>query len=1235
MKKVLLIVVPVVCVAILAVLGVVFFSGGNDSESHSSSSEEIYTVNVQYAENGNVSVDRTSAKSGEMVTLTVEPNEGYELESLIVNGNSLTVTNGNATFVMPNNNVEVTYSFKPLTFVIESVPGINLFSIEATSVRENAKGYWTVTFGSEALEITVWVEDSFSFPDYDGIKVYFGKTGYDRNLGENNVAVQVLQNGSIITYMVENGNYVESELDGFSANVWDWSNTSANTKIGFKVKLNVLYSALGTTSENAKGNITMIPSQTNKNYDTIAPMETIVSGCELQDPRTYLLLTDNNLCKENPMKGVTAQLGKISNADAGIYWDCSMDYFPDEEEYDNRKVILTGHDNGDNNIYFFNTAGGNQMYAEATFKVTSLYNPNEAYGKFGLMFFNGSSQSGLFYYVDAFIGDDVLSTINIKGTELGYNQATGGWGSWNTIPDTQNSFNLTTKTITLKMAYKNDLLYLYLGDQLVLTKSQTATKYATIGIKSFGYGLEVTDYYATKDANDPKLIAHTPNETQKEIDLLFLGDDYVDGWADYKTTDITASKAKETISGSKVADWNTNISAIKSAYKPQNIIMSVGLNDIKTGSSAQTTFDAIKNLVSNYHTQFPNVKLYWISIIPSPDQSNNSAFRDLNTLIKNYSQSDNLLEYIDIASAFTLNGGVRPNMFGFSDGTYYLNTEFGYPLWGKTLIEALGYTRSQGEALGDNDDGYAYTNGWSFESNGTIAVNSGTGEQVIWSNQMHYASDLYFEAEIHAPENTGADSYPKAGLAIRNDEYTIFAYVDFSLTSGSNCMMNIVYRGNSKNASGDWDWNNQGNGGYAKSNVSNYVKLAIAKFGNVVYMLCEDVIVATFEVPGVNADDEFVAGLLNFNRKMYVKNAVAITDKAEVAEKLQVEYIPEVNMNDANALGSDKAEHDTSNLTYKISVYEKQFDSDKAVDYARLYLVKTGGYVAYVNGTELVNVVTAQQQGNNTVFVYDVKNMLTNGVNALKIATADENTKVTCKLVIGYTDQAETVVVSDSTWVKTSGEIIAQQKPNLYFLGSSVTYGSANNGVSFVEKIQSKLGYTCVKQAVSGTTLVDNGSDSYIQRMKNNILSTENVDHLVVQLSTNDVTQNKPFGELSSGTELSSFNTATVIGAIEYIIAYAKQTWDCEVSFYTNPDFNNVSYKALISELYKVQKKWGIGILDFYNYVDMQALDSNTLSGYMSDAIHPNDNGYVWMSGVFSEYLQNAFEKTLIKKYIG
>ena len=43
----------------------------------------------------------------------------------------------------------------------------------------------------------------------------------------------------------------------------------------------------------------------------------------------------------------------------------------------------------------------------------------------------------------------------------------------------------------------------------------------------------------------------------------------------------------------------------------------------------------------------------------------------------------------------------------------------------------------------------------------------------------------------------------------------------------------------------------------------------------------------------------------------------------------------------------------------------------------------------------------------------------------------------------------------------------------IIFLGSSVTFGSASGGVSFADIICEKNGYEMIKEAVSGTTLVD------------------------------------------------------------------------------------------------------------------------------------------------------------------
>ena len=213
-------------------------------------------------------------------------------------------------------------------------------------------------------------------------------------------------------------------------------------------------------------------------------------------------------------------------------------------------------------------------------------------------------------------------------------------------------------------------------------------------------------------------------------------------------------------------------------------------------------------------------------------------------------------------------------------------------------------------------------------------------------------------------------------------------------------------------------------------------------------------------------------------------------------------------------------------------------------------------------------------------------------------------------------------------WSFEQREVKAAQLSNItgrtiYFLGSSVTYGYASGGVSFADYIASRNGSISVKEAVSGTTLVDNGSSSYVQRMKS--MSTSNTpDHFICQLSTNDASQGKPLGSVSSSTNMSDFDTTTIIGAMEYIIAYAKETWNCPVSFYTGTYYNSANYQNMVDALYSLKNKWGIGIIDLWNNEAMRNVSSTDKARYMADDIHPTAVGYEeWWTPVFEEYLQN------------
>ena len=87
-------------------------SGGGGSRNNS------YAVSTSKADNGSVTVNNGStAKKGDTVTITVKPDEGYEIDKVTVTdskGNSITVTDkgdGKFSFVMPDSKVDVKATF--------------------------------------------------------------------------------------------------------------------------------------------------------------------------------------------------------------------------------------------------------------------------------------------------------------------------------------------------------------------------------------------------------------------------------------------------------------------------------------------------------------------------------------------------------------------------------------------------------------------------------------------------------------------------------------------------------------------------------------------------------------------------------------------------------------------------------------------------------------------------------------------------------------------------------------------------------------------------------------------------------------------------------------------------------------------------------------------------------------------------------------------------------------------
>lgn len=202
---------------------------------------------------------------------------------------------------------------------------------------------------------------------------------------------------------------------------------------------------------------------------------------------------------------------------------------------------------------------------------------------------------------------------------------------------------------------------------------------------------------------------------------------------------------------------------------------------------------------------------------------------------------------------------------------------------------------------------------------------------------------------------------------------------------------------------------------------------------------------------------------------------------------------------------------------------------------------------------------------------------------------------------------------------KTERKMSTLNGKKIIFLGSSVTYGARSEGESFADFLQKADGIEAVKHAVSGTTLVDNGEKSYISRMKK-IDKNIRADAFVCQLSTNDASKNLPLGKPGDGT-------STVAGAIEFIISYAKETWNCPVLFFTGTRYDSVQYGRMVELLKEIAENQGISVLDMWNNEELNNISNEEYKLYMADGIHPRRAGYkLWWLPEFEKALEKLFE---------
>lgn len=185
----------------------------------------------------------------------------------------------------------------------------------------------------------------------------------------------------------------------------------------------------------------------------------------------------------------------------------------------------------------------------------------------------------------------------------------------------------------------------------------------------------------------------------------------------------------------------------------------------------------------------------------------------------------------------------------------------------------------------------------------------------------------------------------------------------------------------------------------------------------------------------------------------------------------------------------------------------------------------------------------------------------------------------------------------------------------ILYLGSSITVGYGSLNTSYADYIAKRNGTTFVKEAVSGTCLVDDKADSYVSRL-HTVDVNDNFDMFVCQLSTNDFSKFKTIGNVNDA------DTKTVCGAINHIVDYVRKTWGCTVVFYSCHNFHEDRYAEMVNDLLQIAQKKNFYVIDLYNDKQFNDITDQQRSLYMADNMHPTKAGYLlWWTPTMEKHL--------------
>lgn len=168
---------------------------------------------------------------------------------------------------------------------------------------------------------------------------------------------------------------------------------------------------------------------------------------------------------------------------------------------------------------------------------------------------------------------------------------------------------------------------------------------------------------------------------------LFIGSSSIRMWDNLAESFPGRPVLNRGFGGSTLAEVSQNIDVVVFPYKPREIIIYAGENDIAQGVSAKETYDRFVKLFNQIRGKYPNIPIVFISIKPSPSREQFlPVVREANQLIHRFIAQHNNAFFVDVFSLMLNEDGSFKDIY--LEDKLHMSKQ-GYEIWTKAIKPVL------------------------------------------------------------------------------------------------------------------------------------------------------------------------------------------------------------------------------------------------------------------------------------------------------------------------------------------------------------------------------------------------------------------------------------------------------------------------------------------------------------------------------------------------------------------